>query len=95
VCFSRFPEDSGLTVEVPPGWSVDVWMGSDREAVELPTDWVPVSPDAEQAIFQRVVASIRMALGISQDAFDRALSAPALNDLLHFAQHSGLRAASL
>ncbi len=95
VCFSRFPEDSGLTVEVPPGWSVGAWMGDGPDAVELHTDWVPVSPEAEQVVFQRVIASIRMALGISEDDFERALSGPAVNDSLHFAQHSALQTASL
>ncbi|WP_460630226.1 helix-turn-helix domain-containing protein [Intrasporangium mesophilum] len=94
LCFSRFPEDCGLTVEVPSGWTVGAWMGYDPDAVELHTDWVPVSPEAEQVILQRVLASIRLALGISEDAFERALSGPAVNDPLHFPQHSAPHAVS-
>jgi hypothetical protein len=70
-------------------------MGYDPDALELHTDWVPVSPEAEQVIFQRVLASIRLALGISQDAFERALSGPPVNDPLHFPRHSARHAVSL
>jgi transcriptional regulator with XRE-family HTH domain len=71
---NRFPEDGDLTVEVPDGWTVDSWMGFDPDAQELLTDWVPVSADAGQVIFDRALASLRLAVGVSECDLRRALA---------------------
>ena len=70
----RFPEDGDLTVELPTGWTVDAWMGYDPDAAELVTDWMPVNPEAGQLIFERALAGLQRAVGVSEDELRRALS---------------------
>ncbi|GAB3883814.1 helix-turn-helix domain-containing protein [Terrabacter terrigena] len=62
----RFPEDGDLTVRLPQGWTADVRMGYDPDAVELVTDWVPVSPEVGLAVVDRVVSSLGLAVGVSE-----------------------------
>lgn len=62
----RLPDDGDLTVQLPPGWTVDVRMGFDPDAMELITDWVPVSPQAARAVVDRVVCSLGLAVGVSE-----------------------------
>lgn len=70
----RFPEDGDLTIELPPGWTVDVRMGDHPDAVQLIADWAPVSPEVGSAMVSRIVSSLRLAVGVSESDLRWALS---------------------
>ncbi|WP_323096660.1 helix-turn-helix transcriptional regulator [Intrasporangium sp. YIM S08009] len=69
----RLADDGDLTVSLPAGWRLDVWMGHDPGARELVTDWVPVSPEVGRAALERVLASVRLAVGVSEEDLRRAI----------------------
>lgn len=69
----RLPDDGDLTVSLPAGWRLDVWMGHDPGARELVTDWVPVSQDVGRAVVERVLTSVRLAVGVSEEDLRQAI----------------------
>lgn len=71
----RFREDGDLTVQLPRGWTVEVRMGYDPDAVELITGWVPVSREVGRAVVDRVVSSLGLAVGVSETDLHRAIHA--------------------
>ncbi len=69
----RLAEDGDLTVELPPGWRLDAWMGYEPGAREVLTGWEPVSPEAGRALVRRALASVGRTVGVSPEDLSRAV----------------------
>ena len=69
----RLADDGDLTVSLPPGWRLDVRMGHDPGARELVVDWVPVSSEVGRAVVQRILTSVRLAVGVSEENLRQAI----------------------
>ncbi|GIH15442.1 helix-turn-helix domain-containing protein [Rugosimonospora africana] len=68
--------DEPLRVQVPDGWSVQVHMGYDPDAVDANDDWVPASELAGDQIFDHVLGGWLHLISKTKADLDRALCSP-------------------